>query len=276
MSKARVTSISLYVFAAIGAIAALTTIVDFARPSSADVQVAMHPNRFEIPKYIESTLSNGVAKNAAAAIEQYRLEECEIVGQNSKTKPSLCGELDAFKLGTEGIGQLSSSMGATMFELSVTNAGRAAAKGLRLQTKKDAIVDVFNEDDLRIDNVLDKSGRYSLPDLNPGDKLRIVVWSVLPSYSYENFYQFETVPRITFENGKVATTSWAHAPRLYSDIFSFLNAFHWIFQVIIVIFVCLLVTLLSIFIIGVVQAIVTGKSLDKIFQSENVESEPVS
>lgn len=129
------------------------------------------------------------------------------------------------------------------YHVDVRNRGRSVSKGLRLAGSGIQSVNIFNEADQWIANEVSKSGAYILPDLNPGEHLKILVWSRTPTYDYESFYDFEKLPKITHENGAVAQHTWIHAPRLYADTFYFLNTFHWIFQIIIIAVVALIISI---------------------------------
>lgn len=269
MAAIKFQNTALLIFAAIGALASLVVIVSFVRPESAQLAVSIHPNRFAVPLYIEAVLSNRYKSNGAEAVDTLLNVACSDGKQTQISRNITCEQLKPIKFAMDGISDISSSTNSTLYEIDIENTGRSQAKGINLSVTNEAKVDIFNEENLHLTNEIDKSGSYKIPNLNPNSKIKIFVWtSSYPVYEYESYYDFQKLPRVTYENGSVVTNTWTHAPRMYADIFDFFNTFHWSIQILILFGFCFAGMLFVMLIIGAFQVVFTDKTWSQVFNSQ--------
>lgn len=270
MDRSKLSSAGLWIFAAIGAIASLITIVGFLKPSTAQLEVSVYPNQFAVPNFIESVLSDNIYGNGADLVEKIAAGVCvdkqkvdhsyKVVDKNDP----VCKNLSDIKIASNQISRL---QGSYLYDMRIVNTGSSVAKGIKLNGSYIVAADMFVDENELIKNPVTESGSYKVPDMNPGDEIKILVWSRLPTYDFRSFYDFEKIPRITYENGSIEQNTYIHAPRMYADTYDFMNSFHWSIQAFIIFVAALLIVLPTVLILSTIEALVKGKPLSSVFQT---------
>lgn len=265
---------SLWLFAAIGAVASLATVLNLLSPQRAEVEVQMYPNMFAIPADVEMEISDDYKENGATFFRSMQTIFCNSENQykiqipSAEEKKHFCEHSTALVNLSQKISKITSP-DADLYELKLSNPGSEIAKGLRLTGNKIEYLDIFNDGNLLLDNKIDETGAHLLPNLNPGDSIRVLAWSRNPGYSYESFYNFERTPRVTFEGGSVHQTTQIHVPRLYADIYSFLGSMPVALQLFMVISFSFLISLPTLFVIAAISAVIKGQPLSSIFETQS-------
>ena len=267
---ARFSTITLWLFAAIGALASIVAIAAFFWPNKAQVEVDIYPNEFKIPLVIESVFVENSTHNGRAFINNLNDDICK----NPKKSKSLdendnkhvCDHINAIVVASDEISNVT-SFPVSMYRMEVRNNGRSVAKGLRLSGSGIKAVNIFNESDQWIANEINESGAFVLPNLNPGENIKVYAWSKFPRYEYKSFYDFEKIPQITYEDGSASIATKVHSARIFSDIYDFLQAFPLFIQVIMVSFLSIFVSVPFLISVSIIDAIVNKKPLSSIFNT---------
>jgi len=229
-STPKFSTISLWLFAAIGALASIATVAAYFRSTSAKINVTVYPNKFEVPFFLDTTLSNNDKDNEASFFQAMKSVFCQktniytVTIKSEENRKHFCDHATTGALISESTTGLTKTK-IDMYDLSVENDGSSVASGLRVSGNGIQNVDIYNQSNLWIGSKLDNSGAYILPDLNPGQKLRVIVWSRTPGYDYESFYSSQDVPQVSYTNGSAATHTMIHAPSIYADISYFWDSF---------------------------------------------------
>ena len=189
-----------------------------------------------------------------------------------------CAGVDDLRRASEVISQIDKNKpgsSTTMYEYRVSNPGDRVARSIKLSGDKVTFVEAYTTSGKKVEIRKDEArGEYLIPDMSPGDAFKILVWSPTPDYDYRSFYDFEELPRISFDGGIAAQSVFVHTPKIYYDIFDALNSTWWPLAVVMAIVACSVVTVVSILIITIIIAMLTGQSLSSVFNSPSPSTKP--
>lgn len=74
--NAKFSTLTLWIFAAIGAAAPLVVVVQYLRPQSADLMATIYPNKFSMPIVVDTVLSEGYRDNGRSFLKTLD-EDCK-------------------------------------------------------------------------------------------------------------------------------------------------------------------------------------------------------
>jgi len=150
----------------------------------------------------------------------------------------------------------------------IENSGTSIARSIRVSGNSINSIDLYSEDGNYEKILLETSPEgYRLPDLNPGDKVVIYIWSSLVSYDNRDILAESYLPKITYDGGVVVPSIYVHAPQFYYDLYDNLREFPWPVATIIVLIICSIVGILFIFAVAAVSTIVSGRPLSTLFDT---------
>lgn len=282
-SRKKVSSFFVWMFAAVGFLAALVQILSFLSSGGSQLKVRVTPHETAIQKVVYEALEDSNKRTGFAArvvaedkkffCEAAKLETAEDKAAKNRTADR-CSDYEAlegiFRLlrGNDGIDNY--------FDYEIENVGSSVANQIRLSGDEIFLVEIDRDGDkVRRIAQSENQGFYSIPDLNPGEKVKIRVWSedmsVLPDSPH---LDIDELPKITFEGGKPSLTMYQLAPSWYADMHDFLSDFPLPVSIIIVLVYSTAVGIAVILLIAVVSTLMAGEPLKKVFQQPEKALKP--
>lgn len=279
----KLSGLALGVFAVFGFIESVTAITQAVQTDSAQLTAKVYPSRLKFPHYFDAVLGSGYKENGRTFFNALK-KTCPD-DQNAKqatpqpehgtetSKEHVCKHASDLVFASDRISELYESEGVA-FDIDLENKGKTKASGIKISSSKLLFLDAYSGGlRVKLDYNSD-TGLYSLPDLNPGQKLYVSAWQKGIAYDYGDLYDFQ-LPQVSFDGPPVEVTKYTYVRSSIFALVDFFDTFGAVFGTILFLVFCGLIGLFAILIIAVIEALITGKSLTALFKAQNSE-EPSS
>jgi hypothetical protein len=268
-SKALYTA-ALFLFAAVGFVASITTIYDVFYKGKARLTAQIYPSNLSFPFYFYKVMGTGQGDNGRAFLNRLG-ENCqtsEVAGTSqadeAKKTSHSCEHVNDLKFLSDNISDMYTSLG-TVLTIDLENRGETKASGIKLNSHNFLFMDVYsNGSRIRAEYKPDSSS-YSLPEINPGEGYRLVIWRNGSAYSNGKLYDFQ-LPKITYDGPPVEIEQYAYSSGVFYEVPDFIRSAGPVFGTIFVLCFCIFVSLGLLLVVGLVAQIVQGRPVSEMFK----------
>jgi hypothetical protein len=257
--KARVQDLAFKIFAVVGFLSSIVTIISWLGSTQASLTSVTSVTSLELPSDLQlSKLATPTydITDAKTDLDNYYCNpvSVEFDGTKSKNYNFNSEKCATNKAILEKIGELVKLDGKRLlaYDIVVTNDGKDVAENITLRSPIEINVKATDLDGNSVKAVGTSSRRvFELPDLNPKDafKLRVVSSTPVPD-EYEEGIQS---PKVTYSGGVASNRENLMISGRYSGMAAFLDELPTIFQIIVIIFTALFITILWLLPIGLIS-----------------------
>ena len=160
----------------------------------------------------------------------------------------------------------------TFVEYKINNEGDTPATGIRLSSSRVRNAELFRQSGPNVSLKIDqKEDYYRIPDLNPREETTLFVWISDALGPRESYRSASSYPALTYRGSEVETNLHFFVSEGYHDLADFVDDLHPLFLIILIIAAGWLIAFVSLLLIAIAEALLTGKPLKSIF-SQNVTS----
>ncbi|MEE4213285.1 MAG: hypothetical protein V2I43_28910 [Parvularcula sp.] len=265
-----------FIFAVFGFAESIFTISDALSDDKARLEARAYASRPMVPSYFFTELRDDKSDNGRKFLDEaaescdrrLAAQEAEDIGEDYKIS---CSQVYQLNLMSERVKDAYLLVGA-VFEIELENKGSTTAKDIIVSSSSVEFFDVFSRG-ARINAEYDAQRRaYKIPDLNPGESLRMEIWQKGMPYNNKEFYETEA-PAISFDGPAVQIVRHEYVPSDRWAIAEFFFDAGPIFGTILFIGVGFLVGIAFIVIFVVAVGVAKGKTLREIFATPSADSE---
>ena len=274
-------NISIFIvglFALVGFISSAVTIVQYFDDGSPSLVVKRQPVLSVVPeRLLEEFGTTSEPGRIVKLADEDRKFYCEAAGTLVEQEKN---DNDAQKIKERCLDYSSVSKFApyvTLFDgnstylvhYKIENKGRRKAKGLKITDRSALIVEKMPSMLSRVQIARNTEGHYDLPDLNPGQKLELLVWvsGNVDDFDDPYFGARPYPPDITYDGKNIDQTSYYPVPEGLYSLYDTFGEMPLIIQIIMFLALGMLAWIPIIFIIQIVDALITGKPIADIFKS---------
>ena len=261
----------LWLFAGVGFIAAIIQIAQYVWPNASELKVSASIQQPLNQRTVVDALNSNTEAPGflRSLVDNDRKDYCELASSPKVPKDdadlasSKCRSAKA-ALGVLDLVLMNPDFRIVSYDLE--NTGSQIARELRVSAKD--VTEVILTSGTETRDVARKAGEdfFRLPDLNPGEKLAVAVWSTSYAVDPKNEYMSESdLPKITFSGGKPDLTMLRLIPSFYTDVKYFLDIFPLPISMLLIIALCFLVTMLVVAFFTAIDALIRGKPLNEAF-----------
>jgi len=283
--SSKIGRVTLWLFAAVGAIASVLTINHLITDSKPKLSGEVYVNKYMMPNSFVEALAFGDRDNLDdCGRKLQRAFDCD-TPESEKEDGDRGWSHDCGHLAE--LDELSDKVSAHEYsdvaylDIRLENRGDKVARGIRYQPRSFIELDVRSASGTIVE--LDKTDTQQLvlPDLNPGEALKIELLARDPVFRYDQFSYDSYVPSITYEDGRASFVVFAHDFANDSDRMATNSIGEWIFIVFVAIVGSFVVVLIVVGLSSVAVGIYRGapvqewlNSFDKPHETgESAESE---
>lgn len=282
-SAKKLTNAALIFFAAVGFIASVVTVLTYLNPSEiSSLRVTVTPGYFRIPEY-----TAGLGKSDSTAkklVDDMAKLMCKDFDRNS-----LAGLDDAaiaamkfdskkheLAINCRDINQAEFMMRwsaafaddpSTLYRYSVENDGTKIAQRIRLSSESVNAVQIRRGSKYANIDKGTSGDSFPIPDLNPKEQIDLIVWTNLESYR-DTYWDTDGAPKVTFSGSNIHTEFMRYVPDGWWGIYDFFETMPIVLIIIFVVVIAMLVTFGSVLAISIPIALITGKPIGSIFETE--------
>lgn len=247
--KGRVENLAFKIFAVVGFISSIVTLIGWFNSSSAALTMTVTEKAIELPKSLELKKQIDASGDLSTASEDITQKYCNPVsvdynGSNSRNYFYNQKTCDAQSDILATIKQIASMQGRSLiaYDVVLKNDGSVVSDNIKIRSPIDVDVSGFDNDGnpVRV-NVLQPNRVFSIPSLNPRESTKVRLISTTPVK--ESFEEDDTQPTVTFSGGKASMKRTANVSSRYADAIEFLDGLSLFFQIIVIVFGALMVTL---------------------------------
>lgn len=273
---AQAKTVILGLFAVIGFLASIVTIMSFfSQSSGARLEVDTYANRFRTPLYSGGALKQG--EDARAIVEKLRDHDCD--GQNQdkvlledyataskNPKEYNCKLMIDIEFAARWNGENAGSF-SRLFEYEIRNSGDGIARDIRIRASELNSLQYQRANGF-VDIRKDHEGEFfHLPDLNPGETLSVLAWSN-SSVSESPYWREESPPAITYAGARIKVQKNLPVPEGWYTIYdTVIKGSSPIFIGLLVVGLSVAVVLIIAFIISIGTAIYQGNPISSVFKA---------
>jgi hypothetical protein len=203
-----IAAVVLFVFAIFGFLDSLFAISNALTDDRARLEARVYASRPMIPHLFYSELTDSGSENGRELLAEID-DRCEKTGggaasNDPKSKiEDTCLKVSGLILIAERL-ESAYLMNGAVFDVVLENKGSTTAKGIQIPSGQVEFIDVFYRGS-RLEAEYDSQKKiFKIPDLNPGENVRLEIWQSGRAYVDGDYYDFEA-PSITFDGPKVNT-----------------------------------------------------------------------
>lgn len=257
--------IVLFIFALFGFIEALFSISSALKDDKASLQAHVYPVKPMVPYFFEKSIGVGFKDNEASFIEILS-ENCNERKDLDTKRKQYCEHVSALKILTKKTTEAYTFNG-TVFDIELENSGSTRAVGIQISGSNIEFLDAYANGGRLNTPYNSENKTYKIPDINPGDKIKIEVWKKGNLYIHDTIYDFE-VPRIFFDGPPIKIVLYQMVKQSYWDYAKIFFDAGPIFGTLI--FICggFILGLGILLLIVVLNGLLRGQSFKEIFDVE--------
>lgn len=291
-TRSRIVQSTLIFFSFIGFVASTIAIVDYFRGESAsELTIGVTSDDFLIPQYVASYLREGDSTRRLAEIDKniaceginsndiIRLDESELnsfrVEGKTQGQIRLCRDSHAIAFVLRWADTFSRGRGA-MITYNIKNTGNQSAQDIKLNSELINAVQVERGRNFTEIDEFNNEDYYKLPDLNPGESMKVFVWvsgEINDVFTGYDFLYEKAIPTITHSGSVVSINHYKSVSETYADAVEIVADLPIVLAIPVLLIVCFVVTGVSIAAVSLIVGLYQGKSLQQIFGTEEKSDE---
>ena len=246
----RIQDIAFQLFAVIGFLSSIVTIIAWLTSSSASLTAVVTEKAIEVPEALQLSRFNSEKYNIGNAIDDLQQKYCNPVvvdynGEKTKNYSYNQETCDSQKGFFSTIEKISSLDGKPLvaYDVKLTNDGTSVAENVKVRMPIDAQASAFDEDGNPVRVLTQQPQRlFILPDLNPNEVINMRLISSTPvKKEYEDA---KISPSITFSGGKANYRNFIYISGRYSELIKFLDYIPIVFQILLILFGAFVITMI--------------------------------
>ncbi|MHA0317090.1 hypothetical protein ACXY7D_03900 [Sphingomonas melonis] len=261
------------VLAIIGAVAAIVQVWDIFNKNEPDVSAELHSSASFIPDGSRVVLNPeeaaiwNLSKNDA--IRHYCDRRTPDGKVNYFKDESNCGKVTSITKKIDRSAQYG-DQSVSRSEIDLRNGGSDAATGIKLRASQNGHILVRDQSEKTVlDKDISAGDAVSLPTLNPSESLKVTLDTATASYAAS---QIVSAPTITYSRGKVSISKYRSVSPFFAGLADALDGIPKLILALIFVGISFVVTISSILIVGTINAIIKGKSISSVFETETSKS----
>lgn len=277
----KLASAAVVLFAVVGFVASIVTIASyFNGATEASLGLRVTPNEFRIPEYvagqlreempsrkIAEKLKDALCKDVKASLVVARSDdEISSLGFDADmlSKSLRCRDAARIEFVTRWSASYLDSPGS-LFNYEITNNGSRVAENVRLEASKVNAAQVLRGGNY-VDLKKEEGGQYYLlPDLNPSERLDLVVWGYSTLTPY---WSSADIPEITYAGSVIEAEYMKSVPDGWSNLYEMFGEDPWYIQAFLLVALSFVIVIFIVFAFSFIATVASGRPLSSMFKTD--------